>query len=45
MGKITHTVEMLLQYDNKINRHVFLVADIGEDDLILGYPFFESANP
>jgi len=22
-----------------------LVADIGEDDLILGYPFFEAANP
>jgi len=25
--------------------HRFLVADIGEDDLILGYPFFEAANP
>jgi hypothetical protein len=23
----------------------FLVADIGEDDIILGYPFFEGANP
>ena len=36
---------MLLQHNNKINQHVFLVADIGEDDLIFGYPFFESANP
>jgi hypothetical protein len=23
----------------------FLVVDIGEDDIILGYPFFEGANP
>jgi hypothetical protein len=23
----------------------FLVADIGEDNIILGYPFFEEANP
>jgi len=45
MGKITHMVEMLVQHNNQINQHTFLVADIGEDDLILGYPFFESANP
>jgi hypothetical protein len=25
--------------------HRFLVADIGDDDIILGYPFFEAANP
>jgi len=45
MGKITHMVEMLIQSNDQVNRHAFLVADIGEDDLILGYPFFESANP
>ena len=45
MGKIIHAVEMMIQHDGLINRHAFLVADIGEDDLILGYPFFESANP
>ena len=45
MGKITHTVEMLVQHNDQINRHAFLVAAIGEDDLILSYPFFESANP
>ena len=44
MGKITYTIEMLIQHNNQINRHVFLVVDIGEDNLILGYPFFESAN-
>ncbi len=25
--------------------HQFLVADIREDNLILGYPFFEAINP
>ena len=45
MGKITHTVEMLIQHEDQINQHAFLVADIGEDDVILGYPFFESTNP
>jgi hypothetical protein len=25
--------------------HRFLVTDIGEDNIILGYPFFEVANP
>jgi len=45
MGKITHTVEMLVQHNDQINRHAFLVADIGKDDLILGYPVFESTNP
>jgi hypothetical protein len=35
----------MIQYDNTITLHQFLVADIGEDNLILGYPFFETANP
>jgi hypothetical protein len=26
-------------------RHLFFVTDIASDDLILGYPFFEDANP
>ena len=25
--------------------HKFLVTDIGEDNLIFGYPFFEAINP
>ena len=29
----------------KTANHRFLIADIGEDDLILGYPFFEVINP
>jgi hypothetical protein len=26
-------------------QHMFFVADIASDDLILGYPFFENTNP
>jgi len=25
--------------------HLFYVVDIGQDDFILGYPFFEAATP
>lgn len=42
---MTHTVEMLIQHNDQINWCAFLIADIGKDDLILEYPFFESANP
>jgi hypothetical protein len=35
----------MIQYNDAITLHQFLVVDIGEDNLILGYPFFEAANP
>jgi hypothetical protein len=34
-----------IQQGLKVARHLFLVADIGEDDLILGYPFLENFRP
>ena len=45
MGDITHLVHLYIWHQNTTENHMFLVADIAEDDLILGYPFFESANP
>ena len=45
MGRITQEVQLMIQYDDFVTLHRFLVADIGEDNLILGYPFFEAANP
>src|SRR6266852_9601813 len=45
MGIITHEVQLVIQYREYITLYRFLVADIGEDNLILGYPFFEAANP
>ena len=34
-----------VDYQGKETHHKFLIANIGEDDIILGYPFFEGANP
>src|SRR6266852_5696728 len=44
MGTITHEVQLMIQYGKYVTLHRFLIADIGEDDLILGYPFFKAAN-
>ena len=45
MGDITHSVHLCVRHQSTTENHMFLVADITEDYLILGYPFFESANP
>jgi Reverse transcriptase (RNA-dependent DNA polymerase)/RNase H-like domain found in reverse transcriptase len=44
-GEITEVVFLTLRCGNHCALHRFLVADIGEDDIILGYPFFEATNP
>jgi hypothetical protein len=41
-GVIKETVTLGIQQGLKVARHLFLIADIGEDDLILGYPFLEN---
>jgi len=45
MGQIREEVLLMIQYRDTITKHRFLLADIGEDNLILGYPFFEAGNP
>jgi hypothetical protein len=44
-GEITDAVTLIVMYNGKPMRHLFFVANITSDDLILGYPFFEDANP
>jgi hypothetical protein len=44
-GEITDAVTLIVTHDGKPMRHLFFVANIASDDLILGYPFFEDANP
>jgi hypothetical protein len=44
-GEITNAVTLLVKHNRRPLRHMFFVADIASDDLILGYPFFEDANP
>jgi NADH:ubiquinone oxidoreductase subunit len=45
LGKVTDEVQLSIHHENYNEEHRFLVVDIGEDDIILGYPFFEAANP
>ena len=44
-GRIEHTVALSINHHGKQIHHQFFIADIGPDDFILGYPFFEAANP
>jgi gag-polyprotein putative aspartyl protease len=44
-GEITDAVTLIVTHNGKPMRHLFFVANIASDDLILGYPFFEDANP
>jgi hypothetical protein len=36
---------LVIKYNGKPQKHLFYVANIGEDDLILGYPFLKAADP
>ena len=42
---MTEVIILTIRSDNHNRLHKFLVADIGEDDFILGYLFFEATNP
>jgi hypothetical protein len=44
LGEIMDIVILLVKHNGCPMRHMFFVADITSDDLILGYPFFEDAN-
>jgi hypothetical protein len=44
-GEVTEGVILVVKHNGKPRKHLFYVANIGEDDLILGYPFLEAANP
>ncbi len=45
LGKVTKEAKFQIFHESHCQTHHFLIADIGEDDIILGYPFFEAANP
>jgi hypothetical protein len=44
-GEVTEGVTLIIKYNGKPQKHLFYVANIGEDNLILGYPFLEAAGP
>ena len=44
-GEILEAVDLLVNNNGNKARHAFFIANIGRDDFILGYPFFEASNP
>jgi hypothetical protein len=44
-GIIKRVIHLDLQYAGKQIPYQFLVADIGDDEMILGYPFLTGTNP
>ena len=44
-GEILEAVDLLVNNNGKSATHAFFVANIGQDDYILGYPFFEALTP
>ena len=44
-GAITHAVEIEVAYNGHTSKHNFFIADIGPDEFLLGFPFFEATQP
>ena len=44
-GQILEAVDLTVNNNGEKALHAFYVADIGQDDFILGYPFLEASNP
>jgi len=44
-GEILEAVDLIVNNNGQRASHAFFVANIGQDDFILGYPFFEASNP
>jgi len=44
-GQILEAVDLTVNNNGEQALHAFYVADIGQDDFILGYPFLEASNP
>ena len=44
-GEILEAVDLLVDNNRKSATHAFFIANIGQDDYILGYPFYEASTP
>src|SRR5216684_2313249 len=45
LRKVTKETQFQVFHESCCQKYHFLIADIREDNIILGYPFFEAANP
>src|ERR1700761_6743053 len=44
-GKIMHYLVLNVQMQGKVKRMTFLMAEIGKEDIILGYPWLSAYEP
>ena len=44
-GEVKEGVTLIIKHNGQPQKHLFYITNIGEDDIILGYPFLEAANP
>ena len=44
-GQILEAVDLTVNNNGEQALHAFYIANIGQDDFILGYPFLEASNP
>ena len=44
-GRIMEAAILSIKFKGKESKHCFLVADVGDEDIILGYPFLEDFYP
>jgi len=44
-GQILEAVDLTVNNNREQALHAFYIADIGQDDFILGYPFLKASNP
>jgi hypothetical protein len=44
-GEVTKEIILIVKHNGRPQKHLFYVANIGEDDIILGYPFLEATDP
>jgi hypothetical protein len=45
VGSITHYVDLQVRVGTKVKDMKFLVTNIGEDEIILGYPWLAAFQP
>jgi Reverse transcriptase (RNA-dependent DNA polymerase)/Aspartyl protease len=44
-GEVKKGVTLIIKHNGRPQKHLFYITNIGEDDIILGYPFLEATNP
>ena len=45
IGDVTQIIQLAIRHKDKSSIHNFYVVELGEDDMLLGMPFFAATNP